>query len=588
MQNHDEDAFFDNNKYHFPPGTLVPPKKSGPQPWLEVAPERDEQGSAPGLQPIPHDEQKYADAPRGLHDAAPPYRTTGAAHADELAFQGMQAVPPTVPEQLTRSQPHFQSLEQPQLQPQWHQSTPNHYYGQSFQTLPSQVSGFSGDNPMYAQPIASNTESQYLNPYAQPNPTPSWVKAERQIGMGEVKIKQWVLWVIGGVVFIFIGAGAVIGGIMGSRAESANHSSSSTPPSTNTTTNGTSPNTMNSTLTQSIRSGSRLAVTGYRTKTDYSIRLFYQDEDHQLRFTDKENVNANWTNSTILDSLPYQPMKDYGAIAAGSYLYDDPAPKIEFFYEDQDGIIRGQNFNFDFEGGKIPAKGEAGSINSYPLQSAGGTISCYFPYVISQDANNEVRWTVMHGQNSSNLSAPWWVNNTNWDIKASKGAGMVVLPIAQKFQNAGGIIYRSSEGMLSMQIHDALDPSNDGVAWRKGALSKAIPANASVGAFSVGRPYDNNNQINTYILYQDNDGKIQVVWQDDDSGWKGPQTYDALSGAAQPTDIACLTPGAYDAAGIGISREQDMNRCFFQVSGGKVKEVWFDGTNWNDVGFVPT
>lgn len=79
---------------------------------------------------------------------------------------------------------------------------------------------------------------------------------------------------------------------------------------------------------------------------------------------------------------------------------------------------------------------------------------------------------------------------------------MVVLPVAQTYQNAGGIIYRSNEGMLSLKIRDGLESSNDGVAWRKGALSKKMPADTSIGAFSVGRPCDNNNQVNTYILYK--------------------------------------------------------------------------------------
>lgn len=162
---------------------------------------------------------------------------------------------------------------------------------------------------------------------------------------------------------------------------------------------------------------------------------------------------------------------------------------------------------------------------------------------------------------------------------------MVALPVAQKVQKAGGIVYRSSEGKLSIRIHDELEASNDNVAWRKGALSQAVPPTTSIGAFSVGRPYDNNNQVNTYILYQDDDGIIQVVWQDDDTGWKGPETYDALGDAEKGTEIACLTAGVYGAANI-LSREQDMNRCFyFHVNGG-VKEVWFDGDNWNDAGIV--
>ncbi|KAK6948285.1 hypothetical protein Daesc_010050 [Daldinia eschscholtzii] len=592
MQNPHHNAPFDNNKYYFPPDTLT---SSQSQPWLEVAPVRDEQGT-PGLQPISHDAYKYADisALGGRRDGAAPYRTQGTAHADEITSQGLQAVPTIATEQYS-PQSQFPSQSQPQSQFQWSNPNVNHHYGQSYQTLPSShVSGFSSENLMHGPQLApASVERQYLNPYAAGGAGSSWVKDERQIlGDGkEVKVKRWVLWTICGAIVLLVGIGATLGGIIGSRAHWSSSNEqvdfNTTPGDTNDTSPSTPKPTPTPTPTQSIKVGSRLAVTGYRTGADYSIRLFFQDQDNQIRFTDKEKANANWTKTTVLDTLEYEPMEN-GSIAAGSYLFADPVPNVEFFYEDKEGIIRGQNFNFAFENGKFPPKGEPGSINSYPLQTAGkARISCYFPYIASQDGNNAIRWTTLVGQNTNNLSAPWWVNDTNWNIKASKGGAMVVLPIAQTYHNAGGIIYRSNEGMLSLKIRDGLEPSNDEVAWRKGALSKKIPADTSIGAFSVGRPYDINNQVNTYILYQDEDETIQVVWQDDDKGWKGPETYDALKGAAKGADIACLTPGAYDPANIGISREQNMNRCFFQVGDGKVKEVWFNGDDWISVGIVP-
>ncbi|KAI6093477.1 hypothetical protein F4821DRAFT_220702 [Hypoxylon rubiginosum] len=581
MQDRNQDAFFDSNKYHFPSGALATPR----QPGLEVAPVRDEQGT-PGLQPVPN-EQKYADiGSAGLYDATPPYRTIGAAHADELTSQGMQAVHNVEPQQLARSQDRLPSQEQ--LSYPWTGPSANQYYGQSFQTLPSpQASGYSGDNPTYSPVlIASNAESHHLNPQATTTPSSSWPKERETPVKKDIKVQRWVLWTVGGIILILVIIGAVLGGILGTRRSNSYDDNGAIP--SNSTSNETTPDSTSSTPVQSIKVGSKLAVTGYRTKTDYSIRLFYQDQNNQLRFMDKENVGANWTEPTLLDTLPYEPMAG-GAIAAGAYMYGNPAPKIEFFYEDKYGVVRGQNFNFDFENGTIPLKGEAGSINSYPLQMAEDTrISCYFPYIVSQDDSNQVRWTTMLGQNSSNLSAPWWVNDTDWSVEASKGGGMVVLPVAQKYLHAGGIVYRAAEGTLSIKIRDESVASNEGVAWRKGALSKEIPAGASIGAFSVGRPYDNNNQVNTYILYQEDDGTIQVVWQDDDTGWKGPQTYDALDGAKKGTDIVCLTPGAYDSASVEVSREQDMNRCFFLTTNTTVKEVWYNGTSWNDVGVVPT
>ncbi|KAI0898597.1 hypothetical protein F4806DRAFT_458932 [Annulohypoxylon nitens] len=560
MQNHHQDALFDNNKYHFPLDTIAPPKK-----LLE---EQDDARL--------HDDHKYA-------VVTPVGSRNGASSSIEPAPQGAQAVPLVGSQQLLQ-QPHIQS--QP---PRYEGPGPNAnlIYGQSSQTLPlSQISScYDGNPPRGSQPIASNTKDQPPNPDVPTQPKSTWVSKD-------VKVKRWVIWAISGTLILIIGIGAILGGIIGSQEENAKYAPSSNPDNnndpptnSNTTTNGTSPNTPQTVSTPSVRLGSRLAVTGYRNETNYSIRLFYQDKDNQIQFVDKEGASANWSASTVLN-LPYQPIEN-GTMAAGSYISDDPVPKLEFFYEDKDGIIRGQNFNFKFENGTIPVNGESGSINTYPLQIAGNTrISCFFPYLISQDADNSIRWSTMIGQNATNKSAPWWINSTDWNgnVKATNGGGIVTLPIAQNYSDAG-IVYRSNEGMLSIKIHDESAESSEGVSWRKGALSKEIPADSPIGAFAVGRPYDSNNQINTYILYQDNNGVIQVVWQDGDS-WQGPETYDALGSANNGTDIACLTSGADEAANVGISKDQDMNRCYYQTELG-VKEVWFDGSDWHDEGILP-
>ncbi|KAH9999558.1 hypothetical protein F4779DRAFT_631289 [Xylariaceae sp. FL0662B] len=541
------DEMFETNKFYFAPGALDLPTQQ-PQPWLEVTPERDEQGT-PGLQPVP-DEQKFSNIAVGeLYDRVPPHGSNGATQVDEVSSQGMQAV------STLESQPQSQSYSQAQAQAhyQWPEPGVGQYYGPPFQpaSTPNLAAYPNQYPPPNLQPGVRGVDSQQFNPNSPVSQCSSWAKDERQAGAGEnTGRKRWVLWAIGAVVLILIIVGAVVGGVVGSRA--AAHSDDGSKGMT--ASNGTSPDT--STPLQSIRTGS-------------SYRLFYQDQFDHLRYSDKESINTNWTESTVLDTLPYQP-KVYGTIAAGSYMLNDPAPKLEFFYEDKDSVVRAQLFNFNFENGTLPAKGDAGSMNMYPLSIAQGTrISSYFPHVVSLDDDNAVRWTSMLGQNGSNLSAPWWVNDTELGIKASKGAGMAVLPGAQKYVNTG-VIYRSSEGKLSIKIRDEAAASDQGIAWTKGDLSKDIPADTSIAAFAVGRPYDNTNQINTYILYQDEEDVIQVVWQDDDSGWKGPQASDALRGAIHGTEIACLTQGAYDTVNIPVPREQDMNRCFFQVNGGRV------------------
>lgn len=135
-------------------------------------------------------------------------------------------------------------------------------------------------------------------------------------------------------------------------------------------------------------------------------------------------------------------------------------------------------------------------------------------------------------------------------------------------------------------------PTNANIDTNRSAadLSASIPEDTPIGGFAVGRPSSSSsssvNQTNTYLLYQDDSGKIQVVWQDDTAGWKGPSYYDAFAGADNGTDITCLTAAAWDAAGVEVTTNQNMNRCYFQV-GNKVREVYYDGSNWNNQGYLP-
>ncbi|KAI5927718.1 hypothetical protein F4810DRAFT_706462 [Camillea tinctor] len=561
-----KDAVTESQKFYFSCGEMDP-RQAHPQPWLEVAPDRDEM-STPGLQVVPQEDQKFA--ARGLHEESTLYRISGSAHADELTSQGIQVAPiqnlPPIPPQ-------------PQDQTQFQWPIPVH----SPQASSLEVA-FPHSHPISIQDARQfegwHSESHPLYDRPELSSDPSWVKDDphRSVAAAaDLNHKRRKQWSIGGIIVVII-IGVVLGAVLGTTV--ARSSSSSKNASTNTS-NEPSPTT--------IKAYSKIAVTGYRLDSgdDYAIRLFFQDPQDQLRFMSKESTSDNWTDSTILDTLPYAPRKD-GAIAASAYMNSGTKPILELFYEDEDSIARSQMFNFELENGTLPLKGRSSSLNDYPLDMGTGTsISSFFPYVVTQDADNKVRWTIMYGMNGSNPQSPWWVNDTDLGIEASAGSSLVNLPAAQNYSDASGVVYRSTDGKLSCKLRNDSAESTQGTSWTHGTLSQDIPANTSIGAFTVGRPYDSDNQVNTYILYQDDDDAIQVVWQADSSGWQGPQTYEALGGAIRGTDIACLTPGAFPRTAQGISREQDMNRCFFQVDGGRVKEVWYDGSNWVDAGIVP-
>jgi hypothetical protein len=116
------------------------------------------------------------------------------------------------------------------------------------------------------------------------------------------------------------------------------------------------------------------------------------------------------------------------------------------------------------------------------------------------------------------------------------------------------------------------------------AFSNLIPTDSSVTAFSTRRPGD-AQALNTYLLWQNASGTIQISWSDNDNGWRAPVTYQAFNGAANNTAIACLTGLTFP--GFPLAEGTELSRCYFQA-GAAVREVSFDGTEWSVVGNVPT
>lgn len=254
---------------------------------------------------------------------------------------------------------------------------------------------------------------------------------------------------------------------------------------------------------------------------------------------------------------------------------------------DDTNTVRGQKFDVD---GGTPT-GRTALINEYPLQVGPDTrLGCYWPYIVSQDADAGLRWTLHQG--------PWvdgktyYVNDTNLTAEAAAaGTPLVALPVTQAFEDAAGFVYRGADGRVRTGVRTyGAGPAQE-PAWEQGAaLAAPVPAGAALAAFAVGQPYS-ADRLNTYVLYQDAAGVLQVLWQDGDGddeagGWQGPRTYAALADAAPGTDIACVTQGG--GPGSAVQKAQDMNRCFFQERDtGRLKEVWFDGAEWKAVGFVP-
>jgi hypothetical protein len=243
-----------------------------------------------------------------------------------------------------------------------------------------------------------------------------------------------------------------------------------------------------------------------------------------------------------------------------------------------------------------------GSISTHDFKI--GTFSrmaTYWPSLVFQDDSYMLQEILYNGSLPGNIGN-WLQSAVN--VNGLNHSGLANVPLTANGNYGVSILYdRNDQKLFDLQRNQSVggwipgkcrpchsptsaEPliAND-LLHNLGTLSLPIVSATSIGAFAVPR-YSNVSYImNTYILWQDPSGIIQVSWQDDDSGWKGPSAFPALSGADNGTEIACLTPNAWPLS--NLQAKYDMSRCYFQASG-LLKEVLYNGSDWTVIGNVPT
>lgn len=261
-------------------------------------------------------------------------------------------------------------------------------------------------------------------------------------------------------------------------------------------------------------------------------------------------------------------------------------------------MIRNQNWNHlspEAQG----SNGTDGKSDPGPVALT-SRLSSYWPYLLAQDSSS-----VLH----------WWHYTDRWydsdvTIRAPAGSPFVAVPALASYVDAGAFIYRRSGGDLYNYFADRYG-ANDGTSWangmplsvffqmpfpmmsptdrnHQGDLSRfSIPDTSALGAFVTARTdTTGDDNINTHIVYQDDTGALQMVWQNSASDWQGPKTFNAFQGADKGTDIACITAAAWNSSDVHITSSYDVSRCYFQVKG-QVRETHWNGNDWNDLGFLP-
>lgn len=427
--------------------------------------------------------------------------------------------------------------------------------------------------PQYAavdQSAAAGAHTAALSNY---DGGPEVVPAKEGAGAGAATApKRKLTWIIvGAIIAVVVIVAAVVGGVLGSRAAKSSSSADSTTSGSNST---------NAADLENIRSLSRLAVTGWRDGGVARIRIFYQGPDQKLRTSWYANNESSWSDPIVLTELEYEASANTSLAAACSLEFDPVQYKM--LYTDENLILRGHGFKEVGGDGDEKGQGTRLELNSWPVAvPSGSRLASYWPFIMFQnDDDNSFQWVRYWGS-----SADDYFSNRTLDVRGSVDSGMVVLPSSAWYLNNGGMVYRRSDG--KMKTYESYSGNNvTDKAWGEDDLSQTIPSNTAIGGFAIARDNVSNNYTNTYVLYQDDDDVIQMVWQDDNTSWKGPQTWDAFNGADAGTDITCVTAAAWDAKDVEITSNDNLSRCYFQVSN-QVREVSYDGSDWTDLGYLP-
>ncbi|KAK1954705.1 hypothetical protein LY78DRAFT_435400 [Colletotrichum sublineola] len=386
----------------------------------------------------------------------------------------------------------------------------------------------------------------------------------------------WPPFAIGGLIVLVLGG--IVGGIIGWKVVE-NHSQQ---PAENL------PGAVGSPLSTSatkIMQNSALAAVGWRFGPDITLQVFFQGADASMRRSQYMSLFQNWTAPMEAGAAP-KANSPFGA----SQLWTKPTealpeiPQTEVFYIGSPNSILGVNWRDGFSRGGLPDSVNEGG---YTLSNTGTQMAAYWPSTLLQASNGDVMEVFY------DYKAPKFQEPTAVGITASPGSALVILP-REVIHSAGEgtasssarIIYRSTDGRL-----ENYDRTSGGQkVTSSGQLPVTVDSNFTMAGFAVARldsGSGGSSAVNTWILYQDSKtGKISYVYEDDATGWKGPETDAVFEGADNPTHLACVTASSAKVPQVPLVASHDLSHCFFQVKR-QLKHVHFDGSKWSDMGFLP-
>ncbi|KAH8837846.1 hypothetical protein MCOR07_003265 [Pyricularia oryzae] len=333
---------------------------------------------------------------------------------------------------------------------------------------------------------------------------------------------------------------------------------------------------------KAIRQNSGLAAIGWRTKDEQYMQLFYQDADDNLMTSWFGSMFVNWTVPRKVAMRPGDKAMGGTPLAVSTIWFetnvvDEYMAQNQMNYLAPNGTVRGYNFRLIWPMG-LP---DGIMLTSYSA-STQSSLSSLWPLQHYQDSDGAIFEVTQVNDRAKLTDVP----------NAGKGTPLLALPVAAKHASKEvRLFYRNTDGNLALYERDSTGKATDATA----SLGIPIPADAKLAGFANARAATGPG-INTFVLWQDgsraeDNGGIRILSQTDGGkDWKGPASDPVFKDADVPTHVTCVNEGMGGSdisgqLGVALTTSSDMNRCFFQA-GRRLKQVWHDGKQWVDLGFV--
>jgi hypothetical protein len=506
-------------------------------------------------------------------------------------------------------QPGLEVVHHPELEVAVQERLP---YGQSLPEV--RADEYLREGKEAATPVYSDYPEHYPLPASYPPHTPPIELAATE--QASRKKRLWL--VIGAVIALVVILAAVLGGVLGSRAAKSSGESGASqtggssggsnqnPSSTGNTTDTSSNST---TQLQSIRQGSGLSVTGWRNPSGgVETYLFYQDPENGIRYSRCDTTRRTSSNNSACWESPVSihSFADAGTrLASSTILWGDKYnPQTQLFYTGFKTRMLGLNLNPQLQ----PNISEDSVNRLEVFTGPSASLAAYWPWTVYQDSTG-VLYHVRNllGGNFEPSASSWDKNRIN--VTAVTSSRLTMVPTSTNFSliavKAGyAVFYQNIDSKLAVSITDLNHPQvprGFTQPWPVDLPEIVLPKQAPLAAFSVARPNDQLQRVDSYVLYLNGEGGISVLYtalsSDSEIGveyveWKMAQP-EVLKGVDRDTDIACLNMATsfWDAAEADVLLEgasPETARCFFQ-RGGRVVEVRLDTekADWVVAGEVP-